>query len=71
MSNEATNNTPQDWQPEVDELNERKRLALKMGGEERVNRHHEFGKLTIRERINELVDPGSFHEIGGLAGYGE
>lgn len=71
MSNQETNKTPQDWQPEVDELNERKRLALKMGGEERVNRHHEFGKLTIRERINELVDPGSFHEIGGLTGYGE
>ena len=61
---------PTDWQPEVDELKLRRKLALKMGGEERVNRQHELGKLTIRERIDALVDPGSFHEIGGLAGYG-
>ena len=61
---------PTNWQPEVDELNLRRKLALKMGGEERVNRQHELGKLTIRERIDALVDPGSFHEIGGLAGYG-
>ncbi|MYJ58399.1 MAG: propionyl-CoA carboxylase, partial [Chloroflexi bacterium] len=61
---------PTNWQPEVDELNLRRRLALKMGGEERVNRQRELGKLTIRDRIDALVDPGSFHEIGGLAGYG-
>ena len=61
---------PTNWQPEVDELNLRRKLALKMGGEERVNRQRELGKLTIRERIDALVDPGSFHEIGGLAGYG-
>ena len=61
---------PQDWQPEVDELNTRRKMALKMGGEERVRRQHELGKLTIRERIDAITDPGSFHEIGGLAGYG-
>ena len=61
---------PTDWQPEVDELNLRRRLALKLGGEERVNRQHALGKLTIRERIDALADPGSFHEIGGLAGAG-
>ncbi len=70
MTNEPATDAPTDWQPELDELNERRRLALNMGGEERVNRQHEFGKLTIRERIDALVDPGSFHEIGGLAGYG-
>ncbi|MDE2641042.1 MAG: propionyl-CoA carboxylase, partial [Chloroflexota bacterium] len=64
------NPRPTDWQPEVDELNMRRRLALKLGGEERVNRQHEMGKLTIRERIDALADPGTFHEIGGLAGYG-
>ena len=31
-------------------------------------RHHEKGRLTIRERIDQLADPGSFREIGGLAG---
>ena len=63
-------NQPRDWQPEVDELHRRRRLALKLGGEERVNRQHEKGKLTIRERIDAISDPGSFHEIGGLAGQG-
>ena len=63
-------NQPRDWQPEVDELHRRRRLALKLGGEERVNRQHEKGKLTIRERIDAIADPGSFHEIGGLAGQG-
>ncbi len=58
------------WQPEVDEIHLRRRLALKLGGEERVARHHALGKLTIRERIDALADPGSFHEIGGLAGQG-
>ncbi|MDE2639409.1 MAG: propionyl-CoA carboxylase [Chloroflexota bacterium] len=58
------------WQPEVDEIHLRRRLALKLGGEERVARHHALGKLTIRERIDAIADPGSFHEIGGLAGRG-
>ena len=58
------------WQPEVDEIHLRRRLALKLGGEERVARHHALGKLTIRERIDAIADPGSFHEIGSLAGRG-
>ncbi len=39
-----------------------------MGGEERVGRQHEAGRLTVRERISALLDPGSFHETGALAG---
>ena len=58
------------WQPEVDEIHRRRLLAQKLGGAERVARQHERGKLTIRERIDAIVDPGSFHEIGGLAGHG-
>ena len=58
------------WQPEVDELQRRRELAQKLGGAERVARQHERGKLTIRERIDAIVDPGSFDEIGGLAGRG-
>ncbi|PZC50309.1 MAG: Acetyl-CoA carboxylase, carboxyltransferase component [Chloroflexi bacterium] len=61
---------PTNWQPEVDELNHRRTLAKKLGGKERVDKQHALGKLTVRERIDALVDPGSFHEIGGLAGYG-
>ena len=56
------------WQPEIDELERRTRLAHEMGGKEKVARQHEFGNLTIRERIDAIADPGSFHEIGVLAG---
>src|SRR5438445_7562998 len=42
-----------------------------MGGEEKVARHHDAGKLTVRERIDALVDPGTFHELGALTGRAE
>src|ERR671937_991240 len=58
------------WQPELDELRRREAFARKMGGEERVERQHASGRLTVRERIERLFDPGSFHETGALAGRG-
>lgn len=42
---------------------ERARIKL-MGGEERVQRQHERGKLTARERLDLLFDAGTFFEIG-------
>jgi acetyl-CoA carboxylase carboxyltransferase component len=59
------------WQPELDELRRREELARQMGGAERVARQHAAGKLTVRERVARLLDPGSFHETGALAGRGE
>ncbi|HSE93803.1 MAG TPA: carboxyl transferase domain-containing protein [Methylomirabilota bacterium] len=56
------------WEPELDELKRREALAEQLGGPERVRRQHDGGRLTIRERIDALVDPGSFHEIGKIAG---
>jgi acetyl-CoA carboxylase carboxyltransferase component len=56
------------WQPEVDEIRRRLELARSMGGPANVERQHAAGKLTVRERIARLLDPGSFHEIGGLTG---
>jgi len=53
---------------EVEELNRRKRLALRLGGERNVEKQHEDGKMTVRERIDALVDEGSFIERGLLAG---
>lgn len=38
--------------------------ALKGGGEDRIAKQHEKGKLTARERIDLLLDEGSFEEIG-------
>lgn len=59
------------WEKEIEELQTREKLAEAMGGEEKVARQHEFGKLTIRERVDHVADAGSFHEIGKLAGVGE
>ena len=62
------------WEPELEELRRREELARRLGGEERVARQHASGRLTVRERIERLFDPGSFHETGALAGragYGE
>ena len=39
-----------------------------MGGPANIERQHKAGRLTVRERIDGLLDPGSFHEIGALAG---
>jgi len=56
------------WQPEIDELRRREELARAMGGAEKVARQHAAGRLTVRERIEALLDDGSFEEIGTLAG---
>jgi propionyl-CoA carboxylase beta chain len=44
-------------------LSEMNQRALLGGGEERIQRQHAAGKLTARERIDKLFDPGSFTEI--------
>ena len=59
------------WEAEVLEIERRKQLAYAMGGTERVKDQHDRGKLTVRERIDALIDPGSFKERGVLAGSAE
>lgn len=56
------------WETSLEELRRRERLAEKMGGEEPVARQRSRGKLTVRDRVAFLTDPGSFHEIGKIAG---
>ena len=56
------------WQKAIEELRRRERLAEEMGGDEPVSRQRGRGKLTVRERVAFLADPGSFHEIGKIAG---
>ena len=56
------------WDKEIEELRKREALAQRMGGPEKVKRQRDGGKLTVRERIDRLLDPGSFHEIGALSG---
>ncbi len=59
------------WTPELDELARRTAMAHQMGGADKVKRQHDAGRLTVRERIDKLVDGGSFHEVGALSGIGE
>jgi len=58
------------WHAEIGELRLRRAEASKLGGAEAVARHRGQGRLTIRERIDGLVDAGSFQEVGGLTGQG-
>ncbi len=55
------------WEPELQEIRRRRELVREMGGEERVARHVDAGRLPVRERVDLLLDPGSFREIGTLA----
>ena len=56
------------WQRLLAELQHRQTSAEAMGGEEKIAKQHAKGRLTARERIEKLFDPGSFNEIGALAG---
>lgn len=66
--NQAENG--QGWAAEIEEIRRRRELALAMGGPEKIERQRSTGRLTVRERIDRLADPGSFAEIGALTGFG-
>jgi acetyl-CoA carboxylase carboxyltransferase component len=51
----------------IDQVRQHKSEALKGGGEEAIAKQHEKGKLTARERLDLLLDPGSFVETDMLA----
>src|SRR6202046_206748 len=59
---------PPDWQETLDDLDDRRQRTLAMGGPERLAKHHGKGKLDARARIDHLLDPGTFREIGTLVG---
>ena len=56
------------WQPELEDLARREAMAQAMGGLEKVARQHAGGRLTVRERVDRMLDAGSFHEVGAIAG---
>jgi acetyl-CoA carboxylase carboxyltransferase component len=58
------------WAKELEELRHREALAEQMGGADKVSRQHGRGKMDARARLAALVDPGSFREIGKIAGKG-
>jgi len=53
----------------LEDLRRRRNDSLLLGGERRIERQRTAGKLTVRERIDLLVEPGSFEEIGQLASH--
>ena len=62
---------PEDWEAEANEIRQRRRLAQELGGAEAIAKQHAAGRLTIRERIDALLEAESFREWGGIAGESE
>jgi acetyl-CoA carboxylase carboxyltransferase component len=58
----------QDWDATLEDLDRRRKHARAMGGTERLDKHRGKGKLDARARVERLVDPGTFREIGTLVG---
>src|SRR5919204_4654077 len=50
--------------PLVEDLRERRERIRLGGGEEKIAKQHDSGKLTARERLDLLIDPGTFVELG-------
>ena len=58
------------WEQELEELRQRQALAREMGGPDKIARQHKAGRMTVRERIDALLDADSFREIGSITGSG-
>lgn len=56
------------WEREVDEIKRKRELAKELGGPEGIARQRKYGRQTIRERIDGLIDADSFDEMGAGAG---
>jgi len=56
------------WKPESEEIETRRSAARELGGSEAVEAQHARGRLTIRERLDALIDEGSLEEQAPLAG---
>ncbi len=59
------------WRAPLEELAERRSESRAMGGADRLAKHRAKGKLDVRTRIDTLLDPGSFMELGTLVGGAE
>lgn len=57
-----------DWRPLLDDLEVRRTAARAMGGEERLTRHRQPGRLDARARLAQLFDADTFVELGTLVG---
>lgn len=57
-----------EWDETLADLAQRRLASRAMGGDERLARHRGAGKLDARARVDTLLDPGSFREVGTLVG---
>src|SRR6201993_3551880 len=57
-----------DWQETLDDPDRRRQQTRALGGPERLAKHRGKGKLDARARIDSLLDPGTFRELGTLVG---
>jgi len=67
MATEAVQATPDVVETRLQNLDQKRAAIEQGGGRERIEKQHAQGKLTARERIDKLVDAGSFQEIGSFA----
>ncbi|CAM3028893.1 acetyl-CoA carboxylase carboxyltransferase subunit [Mycobacterium intermedium] len=58
----------EEWEATLEDLDRRRQHARGMGGPERLDKHRGMGKLDARARIERLLDPGTFRELGTLVG---
>ena len=56
------------WNDELEGLDQRRQLGAAQGGSEAIATQHERGRLSVRERIDRLLDKNSFREMGRIAG---
>lgn len=61
----------EDWPAALEDLASRRAASRALGGDERLQKHRAKGKLDARARIDHLLDPGTFQELGTLVGGAE
>lgn len=54
------------WNEAIKDLDSRREKALRGGGQSKIDKQHAQGKMTARERIEMLLDPGTFVEVDGF-----
>lgn len=60
--------TKDEWAPLLESLQTRRSANRQMGGPEKIERYRRSGRMEARARIAEFLDPGTFVELGTLAG---
>jgi methylmalonyl-CoA carboxyltransferase 12S subunit len=67
MATQTVKPTSPTMEERIAELQQKRAKLREGGGKQRIQKQHEAGKLTARERIDKLVDRDSFQEIGLFA----